>query len=149
MAYIDIIANVRTTLVGVANVKNVYDYMRTSADVARREELFLDTAGDRIHTWMITRRAAPSEAFTDMDIERTHELVLHGFYEVRDAEESEKTFQILVNTVMDSFNAARTVVEDTAHINNAAVLESFANEMFAGVLCHHAQIVLSVHEDVN
>lgn len=99
------------------------------------------------HVWFPERIAAPAEAFTDGQTSRTHEWILWGYYEVDDSKESEKTFQGLIDTVMDDFDNIVQLQNEGDQLD-AAELASKEDVMFAGVLCHRAQIKIATTEEI-
>lgn len=147
MSYSTILAQVKSTLEGVSGVANVNDYIRYSSDLSVMKSLFVSNSV--FHTWFITRTSAPSEASLDAQVFRRHNFELLGFYEVDDSLESEKTFQALCDTIMNTFDDdANLTLSGTCDQTQAAQLLEFSQVMFSDVLCHHARILLLCDEEV-
>lgn len=148
MAYSAVKNGLVTLISGVPGVENVYGYRRNIETRAKRDEIIIDSVANTLHTWQVRRVAAPSEGNLDGDVTRTHIFEVHAWYQIEDANDSENTFQLLLEAVMDELNANRTIVS-SAHIADSAQLKVFEDAMFASVLCHHAVIEVSVEDDVD
>ncbi len=149
MSYTTILAELKTDLDSVSGIGKVYDYFRASDDLEKARETF--QKGRIFHVWMISRFAVdPSDAGTSGLSYRNHEFDLWGYYQIDDSEKSEKTFQALCDTVMDTFDTTANLqpTADSAMVEAAALL-SFDQVLFAGVLCHRARIRLVVNEEVS
>jgi hypothetical protein len=147
MSYSTILAQVKSTLEGVSGVANVYDYQRYSSDLSTLKSLFVSNS--IFHGWMITRVSAPATANITNQVFRQHQFELLGFYQVDDSLESEKTFQALCDTIMNTFDlTANLTLGGTADQIQAAQLLEFVQVEFVGVLCHHARILIQADEEV-
>lgn len=147
MSYSTVQAALVSVVSGVSGVVNVHGYLRRSNTIQKRIDEFVDPDTEILHTWMLTRVAAPSVGNLDGDVTRRHTFHIHGYYSINDEDESEVTFQNLVEAVLDELNDNRQVTEDgDAAVPDSSQLLSFEDEMFAGVLCHHA-IIENVVED--
>lgn len=147
MSYSTILAQVKTVLSGVSGTANVYDYWRYSSDMTTLKSLFVSNG--ILHTWMITRTSASAEASLDSQVFRNHQFELTGFYQVDDSAESEKTFQALCDTIMNTFDqTSNFTLNATADQIQAAQLLEFTHVEFCGVLCHQARILITANEEV-
>lgn len=148
MSYSTILPEIKSVLNGVSGVANVNDYLRYSSDITTMKSLFI--SGGIFHVWFITRTSAPTTANIDNQVFRQHQFELLGFYELNDANESEKTFQQLADTIMDTFDLkANLTLGDTCDQLQAAQLLEFSQVEFSGVLCHHARILIAADEEVS
>lgn len=148
MAYQAVKDGLLTLIAGVSGVENVYGYLRNIETRVKRNALVIVSSSKTLHTWQLRRVAAPSEGSLDGDVIRTHVFELQGWYQIEDANDSDETFQLLIEAIMDELNANRTIVS-SAHISDSAQLKVVDDEMFVGVLCHHCIIEISVEDDVD
>lgn len=105
----------------------------------------LYVANDKFNGWHITRRATPENWGDLPTVKRHHSFEIAGIYALNDADASEKTFQNLVEQVMNLF---RFDFELGGHCLMAGPLnlETLEARMFGAVLCHVAVIKLPVQE---
>lgn len=150
--YLAIRDDIKTLLTAVAGIGAIHGYSRWVKDQAKYLELFKH--GNGIHAWEITRRAVSEHkagAFF-----RHHEFVLHGYFGNLDAEASEEVFQTLLEDICEKFRVAdpadpaaswdyRNGDEPDA---SPAQVELIDHRIFGNVLCHHAQIAISVTERI-
>jgi len=146
MSYTTIVEALQDTIEAVSGTANVYEYMRYSSDIETRTSLFIDNGV--LHTWMLTRTAAPSTDTLGEIFTRSHAFELHSYYQIDDSTTSEKTHQQLCDSVMNALNTNDEVVAGTAYLTGTAQLLEYPSEgrMFCGVLCHFARIGLTVEE---
>lgn len=146
MSYTTIVEALQDTIEAVSGTANVYEYLRYSSDTETRNDLFIDNS--ILHTWMLTRTAAPSTDTLGEIFTRSHSFEVHSYYQIDDSATSEKTHQQLCDDVMDALNSSNEVVAGTAYLTGTAQLLEYPPEgrMFCGVLCHFARIGLNVEE---
>ncbi|RMF65557.1 MAG: hypothetical protein D6743_07835, partial [Calditrichaeota bacterium] len=65
-----------------------------------------------------------------------------------DSAASEKTFQALLDSVMDAFDANITLNATVDNQPRSAQLLEKADVEFAGILCHRARILITAEEEV-
>lgn len=148
--YLAIVADIKATLSAIPGVGMVHDYERWSADWDKFLGFFKDSTG-KILGWEITRRSA-SEHQAGAYF-RHHQFVLKGYMGLADAKGTGKTFQSLCEEVCAAFrNPASGASWDYRNgdspDNSAAQIESINDRMFGNVLCHCAEITLSVTERI-
>lgn len=149
--YLEIRDDIKTILAEVEGIGSVHGYARFAKESARYLELFKHTDG-KINAWEITRRAVSEHkrgAFF-----RHHQIVLHGYMGLQDEVASEEAFQELADAVCAAFRVADPVTDPASwdYRNgddpeaSCAQVEVIDVRMFGNVLCHHAQILISVTE---
>ena len=146
MSYTAQIAQIKTVLEAVSGIANVYDYPRYSDDQTTFNSLFL--TGTTYHWWWIERVATPGDFHTSQKvIDETYEI--HGYYGWDDANSSYKTFQGVVDDVLDALNALTdATLSDTGFIVEPAFMRSFQPFTFeSGPLLHQVVIELRVKTD--
>ena len=160
MSYTTILAAIKSDLQAVSGVQNVHDYIRYKKDETEQKQIaipgYVEGAPDQIiHMWEITRTATEIQddsTFQDQDYTE-HVFKLIGFYGIRDADLSEKTFQQLGDDICNSFNNKANLQPTAQSYRLKGVfIEEFVNVMdapFKGALCHRMTINLRVSEDVN
>jgi hypothetical protein len=150
-------ANIRTqiyTILGaVTDIGKVYDYERWAADWPTFINLFKTTIGtvDQIRGWEIGRRSVKEQRITlgiaSSGNEKAHGFLIRGYMRVNDAEASEKIFNALIESIATAFRANRKL-NDTAKDHDFIQAEIIEFRLFGGVLCHYAELSLTVYERV-
>ena len=155
---LDIIrAELKTILEGVSGMGKVHDYQRLTHEWKTYQKLF--TKDSLVNMWEIERpevsRWIAATLGPNGGVERViHHFILRGFYRINDEQESEKTFQNIVEGVCQSFRAvpqlaltdppAEMVYESDKSPLGATVFK----DMLGVVLCHVAEVNISVQEKV-
>lgn len=128
------------------SIGTVYDYKRYSNDWVTYKNLFIRDS--KVHTWEIER----------LSFERTekggsggaefikHDFVIRGFYSFDDKLESDKVFQdsyveLICQEFMNNPNLG-----GVADIINMPISGTLTKGMLGEVLCHIAEILISVTE---
>src|SRR4030065_1596984 len=132
-----------TILSAVSNIGRVYDYERWTSDWGRYIELFKTTVNGaaQVRGWELGRKAPITEDETSV---KKHTYFLRGVMGVQDAGATEKEFNTLIETVSNTFR-------NNKELNGAALghdfiqVETLGTRMFGSVLCHFAELVLTVH----
>lgn len=134
-------------LKGVTGIGIVHDYERWTADWKRYLALFAPKGQEVINGWTVTRTSSDEEPHAENQHYRFHRMVIRGYYSHKDDAASERTFQDLVERVCDSLRVNRSLngVAEHAEPPQVTVVEPRA---FGDVLCHYAEIHLTVEEDV-
>ena len=154
MAYSGILAEIKSTIEGVTGVEKVHDYLRWAKHWNDFLTLLQDSS-DVIHGYMIGRIAAPSRQVTMGEKEVAHVFQIVGLYGLQDSAASEKTFQAVLDLIVDAFDAndnlsgeCDTLYPDWGPMADAAGLQIslVENRMFGSVLCHYAELRLQVVE---
>lgn len=150
--YANIVADIKDKLEEITGIGLVYDYERQITDMGKFIQLFKDSSG-KICGGEITRRAVPEHqagAFF-----RHHQMVLRWYMGLQDASATSNTFQALVDDICDKFRTAEPATPATWQYRNGdepdkapAQVEIINDRMFGNVLCHCAEIALSVTERI-
>ena len=151
--YRAILDDIAAKLAPVPGIGTIHKYERQVADQAKFILLFKDPTG-KICGWEITRRAAGEHQRGAYF--RHHQFVLKGYLGLQDATASSIQFQELCDEVCSVFRNADPATPESSwdYINGdeqtaaAAQIESINDRMFGAVLCHCAEITLSVTERI-
>lgn len=150
-------ATIRTAIYnavnGVSNKGVCYDYERWRADWAGFLSLFKTTVSGtpQIRGWEVAYRGyEPTRhpQFSRITLQ-AHRFVVQGYMGVDDSEATEKTFATLAETVCETLDADSTLHSSTYWRVSSADLQAFEPRMFGSVLCHFAQIAITVTEEVS
>jgi len=148
MSYSAILALLKTIVDSVDGTGKVHDYQR----LAQNEQQFISffVTNKVVNGWQITRRSTPQK-FEDSKekdgtlIEAIHEYILTGFRGIDDANASEKTFQVLAETVSDAL-ASDTTLQAAGYNIGAPQILVVEPRAFGHVLCHVAEISIQIAE---
>ena len=147
--YSDMLAQIKTILESVTNIGKVYDYERFSNNWSDYRVLFKTTIGttDQIRAWTITRVSTDQKRHLSDGVHRqTLTFTIHGYMGLDDANSSEKTFQELVESVMDAIDA-KPHLGGMAAGSDPSQLKFFDHRLFGDLLCHHAEITVVAWAD--
>ncbi|MFQ5638218.1 MAG: hypothetical protein ACE5IR_09530 [bacterium] len=140
----DQIETVLKTTTGIGQVHNRWRFWKD-----REGKITLAFSSDILNMWFIRRMAVEAEAQTGAAVRRTHIFDLAGFYEFDDANNSETTFQNLIDLVMDKFDTSNNLdLNNTGIQKQAAELIEFGDEMLGDHLVHACIIRITAMEDV-
>jgi len=149
----DIKARLRDRMQTVAGVTKVYTYCRNLTAEVDASQLM--AADGKFHFWQMYRE---SSDLTDLVVnqeftEQEDTLVIEGFYGVKDADDSDETFDGIIDAVLQAINNDRragpngTKLNGTVQTAGAPARRSSSRYVMVGpnqVLCHHAEIVIKV-----
>lgn len=140
--------NLVTIIETVTGIGTVHNYLRWSNTYDGFLNLFKDST-DKINGCMITRQKTPEEAVPGgRTSERTHTMKIICIYGLKDNDVTELYFQ---DTIIDGICAAlrheKTINNRQAHLGVPQV-EIVEPRKFGSVLCHYAEITVSVTETV-
>lgn len=155
MNYSTILAAIKTKVESTGG--KVYDYERWAANWGTVLSLF-KTTGGIIHGWTISRISTSRQSQSIGAAERAHIFRVRGVYGLDDSAGTEKTFQGVVNTLADAFDAdltlagaCLTLAPDWGPMQGQVGLQ--INEVdtraFGTILCHHADCRLCATESPN
>jgi len=145
MALSHIRTAITSTITG-AGIEIVYPYLRWATDRKTFLTLF-KTDSNLINGWMHSRMETPSERAPKPLVTRKHTFRLIGLYGLNDADGSEVTFQTQVETVQGAFDNAHNLGGCTGvQLSGPADVKVVENRIFAGHLCHFAELILPVIE---
>ena len=143
-------AAIKTAIESVNNVGVVYDYLRYASEWDKFLALFKIKTGPfqgAIRGWMITCTGFDpiQERQTYGDIfNRDYSYDITGYFGLSDDRATEKEAFAIVEEVIDALCAQVDGGED-----NVPTLTMFEPRLFGGVVCHVAQIKMSVKGEVN
>lgn len=150
--YLAIVADIKEKIQAVPGVGKVHDYARLATDWGTYIARFKDESG-RILGWEITR-ARVSEHRRGATF-RHHTFVLRGFMGLQDSAATDKLFQALVEEVCAAFrdtaaplSAPWSYQNADAHEQTPTQVPVIDERMFGQVLCHYAEIHLSITERI-
>lgn len=141
------IARVTERLAAVPDIKNVYSYRREARDIQKFMQLFKDPAAKNIHAWMVTREATATVDEESQAYSRTHTIVMLGYLSVNDAENSEGTFQDLIEDACAAFDPLKARQYDGEFNWSTGVsVDGPTTLMYGAVLCHAAKLTTKIRE---
>lgn len=142
-------AAIKTRMLTASGIGAVNEYERYAKEQSKLAAEYV--SGDRLHGWYI-RRLKTREAHIDVGrYVIDHDWLMRGFYAIDDADESEKDFDLEIESIRDVFRTNSVIMTGVetcfSHDTDAAeagvqVLDS-GPVMFAGVLCHAARLGLT------
>jgi hypothetical protein len=147
-------ARIKTVVSAVANVGIVHDYERMNANWEELLKQF--QSGGQLRGWIVTCDGAVEReviAFQGGGIADTILVTwqhkIRGFMALDDSAATEKTMAALAETIVNALEADATL-QSKAFEKEDPVVRSvgFSTVMFAGVLCHYAEIILRPQEIV-
>lgn len=130
----------------VSGVSNVYKRDRWTVNTEQFNAAF-KTASGKLMGWMITRMKTEEIDDTSTGNQAKHWIRIRGVYAISDADDSETTFEALVEAVRDALRAKFGLNGKATHTSppSAAVVDA---RKFGGVTCHHAEIYMTATEIV-
>lgn len=144
----DVKARIAAVMATVAGIGNVYDRLRNLSVEADQAQLL---SGGRVNVWMIHREGSvlTDQVVNQNFVEQRDAIVIEGFYAVKDADDSESAFEVLVDAILQALNADR---RPPSHLNGTSAtagppsLRLHDQRLYgvSQVLCHHAEIVMQV-----
>lgn len=148
MSQSTVLAKVKTILEGVADIGQVHDFVRWAKDFPDFFTLFKVTSPiSQIRAWDISRTRTTEVAESSRTNVQTHTFRIRGFLSLVDSTATEKTFQKLVEDVATAFRNKPTL--DGVALNVSPLQrDSVTHVMIGDVLCHIAELSLSVEEEV-
>jgi hypothetical protein len=146
-------ASIKTLLEGVSNIGLVYDLEPFAADWDIFLKRFKTTISsvDMIRGWTISCEAIPAQGFVATGARNTgnqyfYEYHIRGYQSFDYDTSTEKTFLVVVLAVMAALNGG--IVSGTVFNADLAQLTSYTPRILGGVLCHVAEIVQIVREQI-
>jgi hypothetical protein len=151
VALSDIKARLKTVLEGVTGIGVVYEYVRWGNDEKAWKEIFT-TSDQKFHCWQITRRSTGEDQVSFPSVNsRVHEMQIMGFLGLKDVDDTEATFQNLIEAICTDLRdeAKDPPLNGQAFKVEAPQVENVGHKVIAGVLSHSCDIIINVHEYVN
>jgi len=156
MSYPLIRAQAAAILGAVSGIGVVHEYQRMAATWEKFLDLFKDS-NNKINGCVITRTSRVNRQITLGQKEIAHIMALRFYMGLNDADETETTFQALVDAAVDTFqdndyetlnDTCLTTHPDWGPMNGAVGLQAdiIDTRMFGSVLCHFAECKLCALE---
>lgn len=137
-------AQLKIMLESVPGTGKVHDYERfNAADWNKFIELFQDTTSNKIFGWEITREAVRVEKITIGSKKVIHSFVLKGYYGLQDAMATEKTFNAIIDLVLQKFIDTKIPGTQGQSLPKVSPIQP---RFYGGVLCHYTEIRMDVAE---
>jgi hypothetical protein len=153
LALAKIVTAVATRLEAVASVRNVYDYLREAKDGKKFIDLFQDKEGlKNLHTWMITRERTDKKDEGISLTRHTHHIVMMGYFAVNDLQQSETTFQGIIEDACQAFDPlplrqyTGTVAAGMVDWSQPVQVEGPTVLMYGNYLVHAVKLLHKVEE---
>jgi len=142
-------AEIKTIIESVSGIGIVHEYLRWSAKYDTFLNLFKDDS-DKINGCMITRHKTEEDAVSGgRQSERNHNIKIICIYGLKDGDASELYFQdTIIEEICAALRAQKTLNNRTAALGVPQV-DIVEPRKFGSVLCHYAEITVSVVEMVN
>jgi hypothetical protein len=143
MSYAAIRDAIVTLVQGVSGIDLVYGYERFASDLSALRALY--ATNGTLHGWNVTRASTAAIWLTNTSTQRRHRFVIRGYYALDDTAASEQTFQGLIEAIEAAVRNDDTL-GGTAEIAGPLQVQQVGPVMFAGVLCHQAELVIEAQE---
>ena len=155
MALADILTRIRADVAGAAGVAAAQAHLgiRWADDEATFRSLFRDAGNNRLHGWMVTRRATDEEIEGLQNLTRRHHRIeIAGLYSVDDSGAgtsmpSEVEFDAVIEAVMTALRTDITLNGEAENSGPPDLLDS-GHRVVRGVLVHYCTIELLCTERV-
>lgn len=149
--YLEIVGAIKAVLTALECGK-VHTYARITTNWSKYIEFFRDT-DKTIRGWEITRAEVP-ESLKGAYF-RHHRMVLRGHLGIQDEKESDLEWQVLLDDICEAFRAevptaSRTWLYGNGTNPSEAPAQIRVNDqrLFGSVLCHYAEVHLTVTERI-
>lgn len=146
MSYVVDVLPTILSLVQSATTGTVNSYPRHSNTISTHNTLFV-AADNKFRGWIIDRASAPSTGAPGNQVFRTHNVVLTGYWGLKDSIESSNDFQEEIDTMLATFDALVTLGDTDLDQLGTPQLVTKNEEMFGGILCHKCEIVIAITEE--
>lgn len=150
MSYLTIRDKMAELLEEVTGIGQVHKIERNS--VQWKEFLQRHLKEGRVNDWEILRPITTSEIWAVQNLDgdlptylRKHEFQIKGAMGVKDENETEQDFQVLLDAILTKFEA-NPLLEGRVLTPALMQAEGIGHSTFGGVLCHVAQLTYSASE---
>lgn len=141
----DIRNRIRNTIETIEpKVGLVHHFQRWTPDETKLREIAVDPDTGGIRVWFVTREGSPGQREAPAESDRYPVYVVRGFRTWNDAAESETEFDGEVEAVQDALGADYQL-GGLADLVEEPQVRTIEPRMWAGILCHYAEISLRVH----
>jgi hypothetical protein len=145
MSLADIRAQLKSILESVEGIGKVHDYQRWTKDWKKFLELFKD-GDNKLNGWIITLGDTNEALYVATGVNMaTHELLIKGYYGLKDEAESEKVFIDLIEKIRTALRSNHNLNGSCLTSDPPATLE-VTHDKLGGVLVHKGVISLKVKE---
>lgn len=143
-------AAIKAKLAAVTGIGQVHDYERFAKTEREFQDLYKDATSGRVKGWNFYRAATAERDLDVGEVRRLHEWRITGFMGLDDLDASGKLLDDLVELIATAFRTDRTLGGLTIDIKDmdnefgpsGVQVDGIEPVMFAGVLCHRAQLTL-------
>lgn len=141
--YRDVVEEIQTRLGGVTNVGTIHQYRRWTRNEDEFRTRFKDGENSRLAGWEITRIGVADNQDSNVTNTVVHLFQLRGYLALSDTEESELTFQQIIDDIGAQFRPQDSL-SDTCELTRPVQVIRIDHLMFGGVLCHYAELNIEV-----
>lgn len=129
----------------IAGIGKVYDYERYANNDSDFIKLFKDASSGRILGGEISRSSCAAEKISSIEEESGHGFIIRYYMGVEDAAKTEIFFNAKIEQIRAAFRGNNTLSGNCLDISalTATVIEV---RSFGGVLCHYAELRMTVAE---
>lgn len=143
-------AAIKAKLAAVNGIGQVHDYERFAKTEKEFQDLYKDVTDNRIRGWNFYRTSTAERDLDLGEVRRLHTWRVSGYMSLDDLDASGKLFDDLIELIVIAFRTDRTLgglVIDSKDMESefgasGVQVEAIEPVMFAGVLCHRAQLAL-------
>ena len=152
-----VLSQIKTMLEAISGIGKVYKYERDARSRSKFIELF-KTSDGLINAWMLSRKRTPQKVYAQGgSTTRTHLIKITGIYGLDDVEETELTFQYLIEDIVDAFDPSDSddrnlsdncfsiaPVENAPEGQGGIQVDTVGLLNVGGLLCHFCELSLYV-----
>ena len=138
-------SKIKTKLEAISGIENVYDYHRYCNDWVTYKDLFVKDS--KVNTWEISRDnfVKTSHGGNGYVMDTDNSFIVRGFYSAYDTLATEKTFQDLVEDIIETFMNDPTL-GGTAEQLHYPITGTFSLNKLGDVLCHVVDIRMTIKD---
>ena len=152
LRWIPIRDQIKVELEAVPSVLLVNPFFRWDLDRNANEQRFRkfhvpDNGKGIVNAWALSRESQSREFLTNREYQIFTEVSMHFWFELSDADETQDTFDDIVDDVLDRFEEPIRL-SDEVELQGPIQLASTDHRYFAGKLTHHAELTTVVSHRV-
>ena len=136
-----ILTNIKTQIEAVSSIGNVLDRPRDAVNPEDFDTLFIDTTSGTVRCWIID--IGTSDALEDVAgnlFVTTRTVTVEGFLAFNQTDNSQATFQALVDAVQSKINGNSSIFGSCPLFADTGTSIQVDFASLGNVLCHHASI---------
>jgi hypothetical protein len=126
-----------------AGCPNVKDHKLMAHDMAAVVAACANSA--TVETWMVSRKGFRENALTNVQVTREHTFLIIGIRSCSEAGSTEAAFQARIEAICNTLRADQDVA-GTAEFHDRIQGMTITHASFASLLCHYAELEITVHE---